>query len=602
MMRKPRNSLTITRPWAHLTAAIAVAGCTSTGDERPPDTMDGDPTVTQVVSIAECREVDWLWVIDNGAQMGPSQAVLAANSAPWFEHPESGRFDIRIGVTTGDVGNAACASEGALDTTPEMGALVLSSCTTRPEQFEWPHDDPSVFAYESACLTSCPQELGDALVFEAAPGTDGPARWLSFGADGSSNVRVSAYDFNQDGSIGPEETDRGVCGYGGEWPSCVAPSQVLACVLPQGIDGCQFQAPLEAQYRALQQAGEPGGLLRPGASLLISQVTDGVDCSSPPSVQPWVFDPVTATREHWEDPEAAVPTQAVCWNAGTACTGSGMPYDGCESANLNYAGETLAVDLPGVGIEELPLDAQPSLYPVDRYVDQLAALAELKAQIGTSSDPDASAPGVWMRAMAGVPQGYQVGATALVYAEPEDPAVAAAHGIDHGCASSSPGVLARTASPPVRLLEVAASRDGDDAPRAPLASVCGDDHGWVMGQTPGGGNLGGTIPSVCVEVCAEDVSPDTPGLQPSCVVTRTTEGVDGPVTEEIPTCDEAPLPNAVGACAEIRTGDALDLVCAVDGLEVEVALQRDPSSMREPCGTRVEVTCAGRPVGDRGCD
>ena len=130
----------------------------------------------------------------------------------------------------------------------------------------------------------------------------------------------------------------------------------LACLAAQGIDGCGYEAPLEAMRLAIDptaswnQSNEP--FLRPDAVLGIVLVTDEEDCSvRAPEGYAYFTDPMQDT--YWEvNPDTGTktnPTSAVCWNSGVDC--------GAPDANGVYA-DCHAID---TGV----------LHPIDRYLTHL---------------------------------------------------------------------------------------------------------------------------------------------------------------------------------------------------------------------------------------
>lgn len=431
----------MTSTWVALSLAACGAEARWIGEGDADETDSGISSDTggdgDDDSLSATTKIDLLVVMDNSAsmasiQIGATESVGALVQALIDEQG----FDVRVGVTTTDNGNSACAASGLDDTSPEGGKLVASSCTTRAAEFEWPHSDPQVFTYEEACLASCPAFAGDAL--EIVP----------TGIEGDSASIARPWIEVAPGDEWGERTNI----TGVSW------QQAIACMLPMGIDGCGFESPLESQYKALARPANPlersYGFLRSDAQLAILHVTDEADCSANPKVDQLVFGPDAINSPFWT---GSSPTSGICWNAGTACTGSGAPYDDCISESYNYLGDETSEVFDGNNSDA----QQQVLYPLSRYLDQLELLPRL--------------PVVF--ALAGVPEGYTEGTADLVYRE--SAATEEAWGIDFGCTSTVNG-FERTALPPVRLREFAeAFVDPDDesgAARPGLGSVCAGSY------------------------------------------------------------------------------------------------------------------------------
>ncbi|MEM9452930.1 MAG: hypothetical protein AAGF11_02040 [Myxococcota bacterium] len=238
--------------------------------------------------------------------------------------------DVNIMVTTTDIGHPLCTAFQPPDYTPQSGAPVYSGCNTRINRFTGISPvDPVVI--EEACTENCPADI--------VPGD----HFIHFDAD-SSNV--------------PEDDV----------------AAALACIGPQGIDGCGYESPLETMLQAANesacwndpdQAGcdnDPEwadvteGFLRDGATLAVVLFTDELDCSvQGPGGYSYFTDIENAT--YWNlNPDLGVPqaTSAVCRNAGVACSGNGNIYEAC-----------IAVD-------------NEVLHPVARYTQYLDYLSQTR--------------------------------------------------------------------------------------------------------------------------------------------------------------------------------------------------------------------------------
>lgn len=237
-------------------------------------------------------------------------------------------------------------------------------------------------------------------------------------------------------------------------------AEALGCYLPQGVDGCGFEAQLESMLKAISRfsmTSESGyDFHREGAGLAIAIVTDELDCSANEAQQSQVFDRNLSEAEKvfWADPTSSVPTSAICFNAGVACQGGGSVYDGCDSAD--YAIDGSAATNP---------EDNAVMRPVARYRELLQGIED--------SDAMGGARDVVFTLIGGVPVGYESG-TALVYQESADPIFQTSFGIDAGCTVNS-ATSSGYGIPPVRMRELAESFDLDDGEKN-ITSVCADSY------------------------------------------------------------------------------------------------------------------------------
>lgn len=326
--------------------------------------------------------------------MGDAQALVAKDISALLQTER----DIRIGITTTDSGNPRCP---AVTTTPEGGKLQTRNCLERVDlgEFEYNAED---HAY--ACWDVC-----------------GTIDWT-----------IAPTSTAYDGSLAPRawfERTGGVANVdGGEL------IEAVRCALPQGVNGCGHEQPLESMFKALAQAQvntSPNyGFLRDEADLVVVIVTDEVDCSYNPKFGE-IF---TTNKVFWSDPAAPNPTSALCFNAGVECEGSGPTYSTCSAVDKDTTGAVTSDP------------AEAVLQPVSKYIDFLAGIQAQKT----------GGARVRLVAIAGVPQGFESGAP-LVFEDDPDPVMQDQFGIGPGCVLETPGGSFFTARPPVRLLEVGES-------------------------------------------------------------------------------------------------------------------------------------------------
>jgi len=298
-------------------------------------------------------------------------------------------------VTTTDNGNPWCQGTG-----PEAGKLRATSCRARPTEFVF-EGAQTIDATQEACYDVCSLENLEELGL-----TD---LWVEVnGTTGTANVPVDMI------------------------------VETLRCMLPQGIDGCGFEQPLESLWKAWRRSDTPGdpsfGFARPGALPVAVIITDEADCSYNNEWET-IFLP-DGERVFWSDPTAAAPSSAVCWNAGVTCFGS-ETYDDCISVDLDEDGN----EVP----PEFAAD-NAVLRPISRYIDAFAERGALVMAIN----------------------GVGVDGSVSYGDSLEDPDFQRDFGIGPGCESAS-----GRAVPPVRLRETIANVTGTDGMYQ--FSICGGD-------------------------------------------------------------------------------------------------------------------------------
>ena len=269
-----------------------VTSTSSSGPTTPPPDDSGDDPILDFGPgpcsdpLACVPAVDILFVVDNSRSMAEEQRTLA-RIAPTLVRgllePFTGfgePIDTQVMVTTTDVGNPLCTPFQPPGYQPALGRPTTTSCIDRLDDFV---DLTGTITAPEACLDVCSGSM--------AP----PAGILAFGPDGT-NVDGPAVDVDGDGELDPPE------------------AHVLACMIPQGINGCGFESPLQAMRLALDpgaphnQGAQP--FLRPHAALFVVLVTDEVDCS--------VADfSIMEDPSYYEvDPDSGVPapSSAICWS------------------------------------------------------------------------------------------------------------------------------------------------------------------------------------------------------------------------------------------------------------------------------------------------
>ncbi|MBX7081254.1 MAG: VWA domain-containing protein [Nannocystaceae bacterium] len=441
-----------------ITLATVTVGDSSTTDPDPSgadDLRDLPSTPTGCdVDFGCTDQIDLLFVIDNSGTMAEEQLNLARNFPRLVERLENLQDaegnpihpDVQVLVTTTDMGNPLCTQHQPDGYAPAEGEPTTTGCNARIADFTGLGSHPA--SVPEACTSVCPADLVPADPF------------IAFSPAGDNVPDVAAADIDGDG-VGDS-----------------AVAQTLACVGPQGIDGCGYEAPLESMMQAL----DPGAswndgerpFLRPGALLAIAIVTDEVECS----VRDYAIMTDPSLMELDPDDGTPAATSALCWHAGVACNGPDVDgvYSDCHARD------------------------DGGLQPISRYVDYLVGtLREQQRKeivmLGILGVPEVTAhdPAPPYAPTAG-------GEAALQYRQwrdgpyaeggdilPSDPAGTTAadktfdFGIGPGCTGQAQdGSFTGQATPNTRVMEVCHGLDyvdehGTPQVRCCIESICDDD-------------------------------------------------------------------------------------------------------------------------------
>lgn len=497
-------------------SALAATTTLTTADAAGPDTTDPSDTtdagttadttagLPEYPELTPIRGVDLLFVVDNSQSMARAQGLLAQAGQSMLDALAG--VDLRIAVTSTDVGNPRCPS-----TTPESGAFVLESCVEHPERFLYEGED-HFFEACAACYLA-DSELARRPTAIACDPSLAPRPWLERAADGATNLDPS-----------------------------VDLAAAFACAAPLGIDGCGFEAPLEAVRRVLARTATPGdpnfGFLRDDALFAVVILSDETDCSAQD-------DTIFTTDDTFWGGEPT-PTSAACWRAGVACTGDPPELGACSPTDRDAAGDPAAD--PGAAV----------LVPVSAYIDELRALADARA---------ARNPGqrTVIRLVTGVPQGYAAGSAEIPYVAAPEQAVVD-HGVGPGCQADD----GRTAVPPVRERVVAEAFTLPGARN--LDSICAPEYDSVL--TGLADELRLADGRACLPGCVADGDPTTVPVEPDCLFTR----ADAPPTDAralIPACHQDDsgawvVPLDYEVCHVVHAD--LSPGCAARGHNAEVSL------------------------------
>lgn len=404
---------------ATASSADTTTGTTTEGDENEDAADDWHDVQHDPPDPPEVAPLDVLFVVDNSAQTADMQLRLGQAMAGFVESFGDAERSVQVMFTTTDVGNPLCSPFQPVGYTPAAGAPTTTGCNARIDDFTGLGGSPEV--RDEVCSELCPFDITPSDPFVAFdPGT------------GDHNVG--------NGTV----------------------VEALRCLLPQGINGCGYEAPLEAMARALRSdAPHNSGdrpFLRPDADLAIVILTNETDCSVDDlsfgqDMTYWNVNP------HSGSPQ---PSSAMCWNAGVQCDGpdANGVYSECVSsdgplhATSRYT--DMLADLRGSGkrVTMLSIGGVPpvGLYADDPPVPTAGGLLDLVYREWQESDVS--------------PQELADGVSA------ED--LTFELGIGPACALLDDDVLLARAIPNPRVVEVCQSLDDGEQLGCCIDSVCGD--------------------------------------------------------------------------------------------------------------------------------
>jgi hypothetical protein len=425
-----------------------------TGDKLDVGGGTGSTPGCQSGDVGCTDQIDLLFVIDNSGTMGEEQINLARNFPLLIRRLENltdstgmpVNADVNIMVTTSDFGNPLCTPFEPPGYDPARGAPVSTACTTRLQDFTDLTGDTMV---PQACENTCPAPVQP----------NGP--FIHFnGTDDNIPDTVVPTDIDGDGML--------------ESPA----AQALACIGPQGINGCGYESQLENMLQALNPdaAWNSGAtpFLRDGALLAVVMVTDEADCS----VMDYSIMEDPAFQNVNPASGSPAPTSAICWNAGVECVGP---------------------DAMGVFSECSPQEGG-GLQPITRYTNYLVSelrenqgkevimLGILGVPLVTAHNPDAPFQPIAGGVMDLVYRNWRDGqypAGDILPAEFATGETAADKqfdfGIGPGCTGQDlAGNFTGQAIPPVRIRRVCedlnyTNNAGEEQIRCCIESICDDD-------------------------------------------------------------------------------------------------------------------------------
>lgn len=296
-----------------------------------PATGRGPTPPMRVVMDAPVQEI--VFVIDDGPDAAPMQARLVDALPAFTDQLARSGLRTRVAATTTTLQQSGCDSTSAA----KSGRLAATSCLDRLEDFIGPNAEDQRWACTRACTRTTSQ--------------------LSIAAD-APWIDLAAY-------ADPHEA-----------------AEVLACVLPQGVSGCDRPAPLGVVEflvrRSFEQSEAGFGLLRWNRRAQIVMASLSMDCT-PTDAGQAAFDPA-GPRTLWPDPSASAAPPSVCWRAGVACEGDPAVGDDCEPVDRGLDG--VPVDDPA---DAVLLSLEP--YPWEPFASfDLHVLGGVTQSTGTEGD------------------------------------------------------------------------------------------------------------------------------------------------------------------------------------------------------------------------
>lgn len=519
--------------------AVVLGGCGDDGgpgsggvDTGPGADTDGDSF--DGVLTMDTRRVDVLLVIEDAPETAAAQAELARRAHLLVETLERDGIDYRIAVTTTSVSTGPCAGAAS---PAEDGRYVATSCRDRLDELTTGDGED----LGATCLDVCP-DTGWQIVPTTTHGDPDPVTrpWLQR-IEGETNVQGASV------------------------------AEALACLLPQGVGGCELSAPLAAADLATRLAlgeGPERDFFREDAMAAIVILTDGDDCSFSDR-----WSSVSDLGAFWTPPDDSTPSLgAACWHAGASCMhASGVgDFGHCNPGDHGPDGAltddpAAAVLVPGETLSEhfarREVQMQEVVPRTTFLVFGIAGVPE--------AFPDEEIP-YGLQSFA--PDGFEAG-----------------HGVSPGCT----GPLGE-AAPPVRLRDGVGHFSLDEHPA--LLSMCVADYSDHVQRIADA--ISNEVFPTCIPMCVADSDPSTPAVDAQCEVRRWV-GTDPDTETPIAPCSDGP-PDPSTVCYELLYGDARTPACAEEGWNLELKVVRPEGATRPPL-ERFRAVCEPSQVRNADC-
>jgi hypothetical protein len=180
---------------------------------------DADPYPGPTDGDSCTAALDILVVLDNSGTMAGAQRLLAEAVPALIDGLDQASVDWRLAITTTDNGNNQWCS----GSTPKSGSFVLSSCKGRINDFDFGSEDQR----DLGCNDICDLSAAEIEILPTTTSLDATAQarpWLQ--REGGQLNLAAGIDLGD----------------------------AIRCVVPQGVNGCGFEQPLEAMNLALSHA------------------------------------------------------------------------------------------------------------------------------------------------------------------------------------------------------------------------------------------------------------------------------------------------------------------------------------------------------------
>jgi hypothetical protein len=530
-----------------IVVAVVLAGCGRTPVwSRPVDDVGGDgdsgssgPGVTSTSAsdssssgaVVECDEVTGLCPIELKLRRAVDILFVVDNSGSMGGEQGTLVQSFASFIDVLEDQQVGANYRIGVTTTSGEGILRATSCRSRLEEFmfEWMF---GTLDERDECLQNCNYDVLDI----AQP-------WVEK-SEGTTNL-----------------------------PPGVDMAAALSCIGPQGINGPGFERPLEAMLAAIEDP--TSGFLRQDALFAVIFLTDEADCSASPENLSWLQ---YEGQAFWTNPDRS--TSGSCWNAGVACTGGPTIYEDCRPQDKNMFGQPTTI----------PEDAV--LYPVQRYIDEINALAQKKQAEGGQGQ-------VLLALIAGVPLDYPETGQ-ITYQDSDFPDFNLEYGIGPACERGTETVNDPPGIPDVRLRKVVESFAGEDPN---VFSICGDDYSVALVSIAEA--IGEISERACVGGCVADDNPNKSGLQPSCTLVERFPPDAGMVDRAVEPCKvtldgwEFPTDTAASCYRALvddddstpTPSDDMTAQCITRGFNLELLVERR-EGVPIPSGTAIDVDCS----------
>lgn len=506
--------LAVRDPVRRLVLALALVGCNAVPVTTVITEHASEASVT--MCYGEWPKVDALLVVDGSPSMA-EEAQLVAQAGGWIGSLYS-RPDVMVNYRVAVI-DAQVAQPGCDVDSDHAGRFIDTSCRERLDDFvtEASIEGAGADVRAEGCTDVC--EL-DAL------------KTLPSRATGDSELRSRPWI----------ESMQHITNL----PDGIEVEDDLRCRFPTGVDGCTFEAPLEAMRRAIERTQDPRdpayGFIRPDAVLFVMFVTDEVDCSLRADID--------TLAEAFGN---GAPTSAACWDAGVRCEGE-SPYSSCESTESS------------------------AVRPLEDYADLLREI---------NADKLERMPGIRSAVVVSAITGVEN--DGVHYADSDDIDWMTSFGVGPGCESDFAKSM-----PPVRLLELT-QEFGEQAQwgESSAVPICRPER-WTTAVACFPGPDVSIDP--CIDLCLADIDPETPELEVDCRIEWTEPG-GSPVS--LPPCTpDFDLPEGAETCGNVLSPSQNWERCADREMLDYVVISRDrrvSGCLTFTCQTAPPEVCEQRP-------